>query len=113
MPLLLSSILLYSLTACAEIAGCFAFWTWLKLHGNPLWLIPGSLSLGLFAVLLTFSPSDHAGRAYALYGGIYIIMSLLWGWVMEHTTPDIWDIIGASLCLSGAAIILFAPHSHT
>lgn len=107
---LLTSGLLYSLAACAEIAGCFSAWAWLRLGKTPLWLIPGSLCLGLFALLLTFSPSDHAGRAYALYGGIYIIISLFWGWAVEGIAPDSWDIAGAVLCLGGAMLILLAPH---
>ncbi len=107
---LLASCLLYSLAALAEIAGCFSAWAWLRLGRTPLWLLPGSLCLGLFAILLTFSPADHAGRAYALYGGIYIAISLLWGWLIEGTIPDIWDIAGAALCLSGAMLILLAPH---
>lgn len=107
---LLTSGLLYSLAACAEIAGCFSAWAWLRLGKTPLWLIPGSLCLGLFALLLTFSPSDHAGRAYALYGGIYIIVSLFWGWAVEGIAPDGWDIAGAVLCLGGAMLILLAPH---
>lgn len=107
---LLTSGLLYSLAACAEIAGCFSAWAWLRLGKTPLWLIPGSLCLGLFALLLTFSPSDHAGRAYALYGGIYIVISLFWGWVVEGIAPDSWDIAGAVLCLGGAMLILLAPH---
>ena len=57
--------------ALAEIAGCFAFWAWLRLDRSPIWLIPGALSLCLFAVLLTFVEAEHAGRTYAAYGGIY------------------------------------------
>ncbi|MDQ6997440.1 MAG: YnfA family protein [Mariprofundus sp.] len=97
----------------AEIAGCFAFWAWLRLDREIWWLIPGIVSLILFAFLLTQVDSDFAGRAYAAYGGIYIITSLLWLWLAEGQRPDPWDILGASICLIGAAIILFAPRSIT
>lgn len=70
--------LVYILAALAEIGGCFAFWAWLKLGKSPLWLVPGMVSLALFAWLLTLVPSEAAGRAYAAYGGVYIAMSLLW-----------------------------------
>ncbi len=95
--------------ALAEIAGCFAFWMWLRLDRSPLWLIPGTVSLMAFAWLLTLSPADHAGRAYAAYGGLYITASLLWLWGIERQRPDPWDLTGAALCLIGAAVILWGP----
>ena len=96
--------------ALAEIAGCFAFWAWLRL-GKPMWwLVPGCASLVLFAWLLTLVDSDAAGRAYAAYGGIYITSALLWLWIVEGVRPDRWDLGGALLCLAGAAVILFGPH---
>ena len=101
--------LLYLLAAGAEIAGCFAFWAWLRLDRSPLWVIPGMASLALFAWLLTRVEADAAGRAYAAYGGVYIAASLLWLWLVEHRAPDRWDLIGAALCLVGAAVILFGP----
>jgi small multidrug resistance family-3 protein len=99
----------YAAAALAEIAGCFAFWAWLRLDKSPLWLVPGMLSLALFAYLLTLVPSEAAGRAYAAYGGVYIAASLLWLWVAESHRPDRWDVAGASICLAGAAIILLGP----
>lgn len=101
----------YALAAIAEIAGCFAFWAWLKLERSPLWLIPGVASLALFAYLLTRVDSAAAGRAYATYGGVYIVASILWLWLVEQKAPDRWDLIGAAVCLSGAAIILLGPRS--
>lgn len=95
--------------ALAEIAGCFAFWAWLRL-GKPAWLIaPGIASLILFAYLLTLVDSAAAGRAYATYGGIYILSSIAWLWLVEGVRPDRWDITGAALCLIGAAVIIAGP----
>lgn len=101
----------YALAAVAEIAGCFAFWAWLKLDRSPLWLIPGMAALALFAYLLTRVESEAAGRAYATYGGVYIVASIAWLWLVEQKMPDRWDLIGASVCLSGAAIILLGPRT--
>jgi small multidrug resistance family-3 protein len=98
--------LIYAAAALAEIAGCFAFWAWLKLDRSPLWLAPGMVSLALFAWLLTLVPSDAAGRAYAAYGGVYIAASILWLWLMEGQRPDRWDLTGLAVCLVGSAIIL-------
>ena len=98
--------LIYAAAALAEIAGCFAFWAWLKLDKSPLWLAPGMVSLALFAGLLTLIPSDAAGRAYAAYGGVYIAASILWLWLIEGQRPDRWDLTGLVVCLVGSAIIL-------
>jgi len=97
--------------ALAEIAGCFAFWAWFRMDRSPLWLIPGILSLCLFAWLLTLVETDHAGRAYAAYGGIYIAAALGWLWVAEGIKPDRWDVIGVTVCLIGAGIILWGPRT--
>lgn len=105
------SFLIYLAAALAEIAGCFSFWAWLKLDKSPLWLIPGIASLALFAWALTLVDSDHAGRAYAAYGGIYILSSLAWMWLVEGSKPDRWDLLGAAICVVGAAIILLAPRA--
>jgi len=100
------TLLIYPLAALAEIAGCFAFWAWLKLDRSPLWLVPGLLSLAVFAWLLTLVPSEAAGRAYAAYGGVYIAASLCWLWLIEGQRPDRFDLTGAAICLVGAAVIL-------
>ena len=103
--------LAYIAAAVAEIAGCFAFWAWLRLDKPVWWLIPGIAVLALFAYLLTLIETEHAGRAYAAYGGVYIAASILWLWAIEGAKPDRWDLIGAAVCLGGAAIILFGPRS--
>ena len=103
------AFLVYLAAALAEIAGCFAFWAWLRL-GRPAWLVvPGVASLVLFAGLLTLIDTDAAGRAYVAYGGIYILMSLLWLWMVEGHRPDRWDLVGVTVCLVGSALILFGP----
>ena len=101
----------YLAAALAEIAGCFAFWAWLRLDKSPWWLVPGMTSLALFAYLLTLIESEHAGRAYAAYGGVYIVAAIGWLWIIEGTKPDKWDMLGAVICLTGAAVILFGPRS--
>lgn len=101
--------LIYALAALAEIAGCFSFWAWLRLDKSVWWVLPGMLSLAVFAWLLTLVDTPVAGRAYAAYGGVYIAASLLWLWSVEGARPDRWDLIGATICLAGAALILFGP----
>lgn len=67
------------------------------------------LALALFAYLLTLIEAEHAGRTYAAYGGVYIASAIAWLWFIESAKPDRWDVIGAAVCLAGAAIILFGP----
>jgi small multidrug resistance family-3 protein len=107
----MTSFLSYMCAAMAEIAGCFSFWAWLRLDKPVWWLVPGMVSLALFAWLLTFVESDFAGRAYAAYGGVYIAASLFWLWAVEGVRPDRWDVIGTAVCLMGAALILFGPRT--
>jgi small multidrug resistance family-3 protein len=103
--------IVYLAAALAEIAGCFAFWAWLRLDRSPLWLAPGVVSLMLFAWLLTRVDSDAAGRTFAAYGGVYICASLIWLWAVEGVRPDRWDAGGAALCLIGTCIILLGPRT--
>lgn len=105
------SLVYYIAAAVAEIFGCYAVWLWWRLERSPLWLVPGMVSLAAFAWLLAQSPADQAGRAFAIYGGVYIAASLLWLWAVEGSRPDLWDILGAAICLGGAALILWAPRS--
>jgi len=111
MPPFATTLAVFAGAALAEIAGCFAFWTWAR-QGAPIWwLLPGFASLVAFAWLLTLAPSDYAGRAYAAYGGVYIVASLLWLALIEGHRPDPWDLLGGAVALAGAGIILFAPRS--
>jgi small multidrug resistance family-3 protein len=99
----------YVLAAFAEIGGCFAFWAWLRLAKSAAWLVPGMGSLAVFAFALTKIDSGYAGRAYAAYGGVYIVSSLIWLWAVERARPDRWDVLGASICIVGSLVILFGP----
>ncbi len=106
---LLTTVLIYAGAALTEIGGSFAFWAWLRLGKSIFWLIPGIVSLIVFALLLTRIDAAFAGRAFAAYGGVYIVGSLVWLWFIEGMRPDRWDAIGGLICLIGAAVILFGP----
>ena len=94
------------LAAVLEIAGCFAFWVWLR-RGAPPWVVVlGIASLVGFALALTRVDSAFAGRAYAAYGGIYIAASLGWLWVVERQVPTRTDVLGAALAIAGALVIV-------
>ena len=103
----MTSFAFYAIAAVAEIIGCFAFWAWLRLDKSVYWILPGIVSLIIFAVLLTRINLMFAGRTFAAYGGVYIVASLLWLWIIEGQRLDKWDILGAIICIAGAVLILF------
>lgn len=100
--------LLYVVTAIAEIVGCYLAWLVLRQGKSLCWLLPATVSLGLFAWLLTLHPSA-AGRTYAAYGGIYIAAAICWLWLVDGIAPTRWDAAGAFVALLGMAIIAFQP----
>ena len=104
----LKTIALFSITAIAEIIGCYLPYLWLKQEKGVFLLVPAAISLAVFAWLLTLHPSA-AGRVYAAYGGVYIGVAILWLWVVEGITPTIWDFVGSAVAITGMAIIMFAP----
>lgn len=99
----------FLLAAFCEIAGCYAFFLWLRLDRTPLWIIPGLLSLVCFALLLTRVEAAYAGRAYAAYGGIYVATSLFWLAFVEKSRPLWSDWLGVALCVAGASVVLLGP----
>lgn len=99
---------LFVVTAIAEILGCYLPYLWLKRDGSILLLIPASAALAVFVWLLTLHP-HAAGRTYAAYGGIYVVVALAWLLVVQRVVPDRWDLIGGAVTLTGMAIIYFGP----
>jgi small multidrug resistance family-3 protein len=105
--ILLRTVLLFVLTALAEIIGCYLPYLWLKEGKSPWLLLPSAASLALFAWLLTLHPGATA-RTYAAYGGVYIFVALLWLWFIESQRPSRWDVIGVIVSLIGMSIIVLA-----
>jgi small multidrug resistance family-3 protein len=106
----IKTIILFLVTAVAEIVGCYLPYLWLA-QGKSAWLLlPAGLSLALFAWLLTLHPTA-AGRVYAAYGGVYIFVAILWLWGVDGIRPTAWDLAGGSIALAGMAIIMFAPRN--
>ena len=102
---LLRATILFVLTACAEILGCYFPYLWLR-EGKSVWLlVPGAMSLAVFAWLLTLHPGA-AARTYAAYGGVYVFIALLWLWLVEDHRPNRWDIIGGIVSIIGMSIIV-------
>jgi small multidrug resistance family-3 protein len=105
---ILLSIGLYVFAGLCEIGGGYLVWLWFR-EGRPFgYGIAGAAILILYGIIPTFQTA-HFGRVYAAYGGMFIVLSLLWGWAMDGMRPDRFDTMGAALCLVGMAIIMYAP----
>lgn len=103
-----ASIALFLAAGLLEIGGGYLVWQWLR-DGRSLALgVTGGLLLVVYGVIPTLQP-DRFGRVYAAYGAVFIVLSMLWGWGFDRDVPDRWDWLGASLCLAGAAIMMYAP----
>jgi small multidrug resistance family-3 protein len=103
-----TTLLLFVVTAVAEIIGCYLPYLWLK-DRAPLWvLVPAAASLAAFVWLLSLHPVA-AGRTYAAYGGVYVATALIWLWLVEGVRPDVWDLTGSAVAITGMFLILFGP----
>lgn len=103
------SIGLFIAAGLAEIGGGYLMWRWLR-DGAPLVIgVLGALILISYGVIPTLQRSHDFGRIYAAYGGVFVVASLLWGWAVDGSRPDRWDVTGAVVVLAGAAIIFFTP----
>ncbi|WP_375723674.1 YnfA family protein [Arcobacter sp. KX21116] len=103
---MISQIILFFIAALFEILGCYSFWMVFKLERSYIWLFVGIISLVIFAYTLTKVNLEFAGRAYAIYGGIYIISSLIWLVFVEKQNFSKYDIIGSLIIFLGICVIL-------
>ncbi len=109
--LLIKSIFLFFLAGLAEIGGGYLVWLWLR-EGRSFWLgVIGGIILVFYGIIPTLQSSPNFGRIYAAYGGVFVVMSILWGWTIDGKAPDNYDLIGAAICIVGIAIIMYAPRS--
>ncbi|GAB6151401.1 YnfA family protein [Desulfosporosinus burensis] len=104
-----NTIILFLLAGLAEIGGGYLVWLWLR-EAKPVWYgIIGGLILVLYGIIPTFQKFPSFGRVYAAYGGVFVILSVLWGWGIDRKTPDVYDWIGALICMIGVSVMLWAP----
>lgn len=104
----LKSILFFIAAGLCEIGGGYLIWLWVREGKGFEFAILGAIILVLYGIIPTFQPANF-GRVYAAYGGIFILMALLWGWQIDKITPDKFEIIGAAITLFGVFIIMYWP----
>ncbi|WP_158798659.1 YnfA family protein [Pedobacter sp. L105] len=107
---IIKSLLIFILAGLCEIGGGYLIWLWLK-EDKPIWYgALGGIILCAYGVIATWQTANF-GRVYATYGGIFIVLALLWAWKVDGFKPDKWDVIGATIALAGACIIIYMPRS--
>ncbi len=104
------SVALFVAAGLCEIGGGYLVWLWLREGKGLLVGIMGGVVLFLYGILPTFQPA-HFGRVYAAYGGVFVVLSLLWGWIIDNRAPDLLDVIGGLICLMAVAVIMYWPRS--
>jgi small multidrug resistance family-3 protein len=105
------SLLLFVAAAIAEIGGAWLIWQGVREHRGWIWIGGGIVALGVYGFVATLQPDSHFGRILAAYGGVFVVGSLIWGYVADGYRPDRFDVIGALVCLVGVSVIMYAPRS--
>lgn len=104
------SVLLFIAAGLFEIGGGYLVWLWLR-EGKSIWVaLAGAIILVLYGVIPTLQPANF-GRVYAAYGGVFVVMSILWGWKVDNIAPDRYDLIGGLICIIGVGVIMYWPRS--
>ncbi len=102
------SLLYFTLAGFCEIGGGYLVWLWLRAGRSSWFGLAGAVILVLYGIIPTFQPA-HFGRVYAAYGGIFIVLATLWGWLIDRIVPDGFDLIGGAMALAGVLVIMYWP----
>ncbi|MDW3221083.1 MAG: YnfA family protein [Acidimicrobiales bacterium] len=100
---------LFAIAALAEIGGAWLVWQGVRENRGFIWIGAGIAALGAYGFVATFQPENNFGRILAAYGGVFVAGSLAWGMAVEGFRPDRFDVAGATACLLGVAVIMYAP----
>lgn len=104
------SLFYFVLAGLCEIGGGYLIWIWLREDKSVWFALIGAVVLMLYGVIPTLQPANF-GRVYAAYGGIFIALSILWGWHVDKIVPDKFDIIGGFMALIGVFVIMYWPRA--
>ena len=106
---MLRAYTLFFVAGLAEIGGGYLVWLWLR-NGKSVWVgVVGGVILFLYGVIATRQEFSSFGKVYAAYGGVFIVMSVLWGWLVAKNTPGVWELVGAAICTLGVIVMLLGP----
>ena len=104
----IKSLFYFVLAGFCEIGGGYLVWLWLREGKGIYFAFLGAAVLILYGIIPTLQPANF-GRVYAAYGGIFIVLSILWGWRVDKIIPDKFDLIGSFIALIGVFVIMYWP----
>lgn len=104
------SMAYFILAGILEIGGGYLIWLWLREGRGVSYAILGAVVLTLYGIVPTWQPANF-GRVYAAYGGVFVALSILWGWGVDKVVPDRFDVIGGAICLVGVLVIMYWPRT--
>lgn len=108
MKLIGTSLALFVLAGLCEIGGGYLVWQWWR-NGAPwFFAVAGAAVLFSYGIVPTYQAA-HFGRVYAAYGGVFVVLSILWGWTVDRVPPDRYDLLGGLICLIGVGVIMYSP----
>lgn len=102
------SLVLFVAAGLCEIGGGYLVWQWWRTGASWVVGLLGAAVLFLYGIVPTYQPA-HFGRTYAAYGGIFVVLAILWGWGVDRIAPDRYDVVGGALCLAGVAVVMYWP----
>ena len=107
---MIKSLSFFVVAGLLEIGGGYLVWLWLRENKSIWYGLAGAIILILYGIIPTLQPPNtNFGRVYATYGGIFIVLAILWGWKIDHTVPDRFDLIGGFIALCGVVVIMYYP----
>ena len=106
---IIKSVAYFIIAGIFEIGGGYLIWQWLREGKGLLYALAGAVILIFYGVVPTLQPEGSFGKVYAAYGGVFIVLSLLWGWKVEGIVPDRFDVIGGVIALIGVGVIMYWP----
>ena len=107
---MIKSLLYFIAAGLCEIGGGYLVWLWLRENRPFYYAVIGATVLVLYGVIPTLQPASF-GRVYAAYGGVFVVLSILWGWRIDKISPDRFDLIGGAVALVGVFIIMYWPRT--
>jgi small multidrug resistance family-3 protein len=108
MTLTVRSLALFVVAGLCEIGGGYLVWQWWRNGATVVVGLLGAVVLFVYGIVPTYQPV-HFGRAYAAYGGVFVVLAMMWGWRVDGIAPDRFDVVGGALCLAGVAVIMYWP----
>lgn len=104
------SLGLFIVAGLCEIGGGYLMWLAIREQRHWIYALVGAVVLICYGMIPTLQPA-HFSRVYAAYGGMFIVLSLLWGWGIDGVRPDRYDVVGSMLCLAGMIVMMYVPRT--